>query len=186
MREKFKKTLSIFISYFFKGLLLVLPMYITVFLVTYVVETLDTYFNVGVPILGFIIVIISIALLGYIGSNIIAQPIIHIVDDILSRIPFVKIIYTSVKEFMEAFVGEKRKFNEAVLVELSTGVYKPGFITQKDLTKIGLPGMVAVYLPHSYNFSGNLFLVDASKVKPYHGNPTDIMKFIVSGGVTHM
>jgi uncharacterized membrane protein len=184
MKEFVKKYLTAFISYLLKGLLIVLPFFITVRLVTYVIETLDTYFNVGVPAVGFLIALSGLAFLGYVGSNIIAQPIINLMDEILSRIPFIKIIYTSVKEFTEAFVGEKRKFKEAVLVELADGIFKPGFITQKDLTSIGLPGKVAVYFPHSYAFSGNLFLVDSVKIKPYAGNPAEIMKFIVSGGVT--
>jgi uncharacterized membrane protein len=186
MKQKFKDAFAGFISYFLKGLLIVLPFYVTVRLITYVVETLDTHFNVGVPAVGFIIVIFSITFLGYIGSNIIAQPLLRFVDDILSRIPFIKIVYSSVKEFMEAFVGEKRKFNEAVLVELAPGVLKPGFVTQKDLSKLGLPGKMAIYFPHSYAFSGNLFLVDAEKVQLYQGNAADMMKFIVSGGVTHI
>jgi uncharacterized membrane protein len=47
-----------------------------------------------------------------------------------------------------------------------------------------LPGKMAIYFPHSYAFSGNLFLVDAEKVQLYQGNAADMMKFIVSGGVT--
>ena len=71
-----------------------------------------------------------------------------------------------------------------MLVELAPGVHKPGFITQKDVSKLGLQGKVGIYFPHSYAFSGNLFFVDTDKVKPFPGNPADIMKFIVSGGVT--
>jgi uncharacterized membrane protein len=69
---------------------------------------------------------------------------------------------------------------------MSQGLYKPGFITQNDLSNLNLPGMCAVYFPHSYAFSGNLFLVDKNKVKPFDGNATDVMKFIVSGGVTNL
>jgi uncharacterized membrane protein len=186
MKQKFKSFIAVFISYFLKGLLIVLPVYITFRLVTYVVETLDTHFSVGIPALGFLIVVCVVTFLGYVGSNILAQPLLNVIDDLLTRIPFIKIIYTSVKEFMEAFVGEKKKFNEAVLVELAPGVFKPGFVTQKDLSMLGLADKVAVYFPHSYAFSGNLFLINTDKVKPYKGNPADMMKFIVSGGVTHI
>ena len=103
-----------------------------------------------------------------------------------SVVPFVKIIYTSVKDFMEAFVGDKKKFNSPVLVELTPGIFKPGFITQQDVSKLGLAGYCAVYFPHSYAFSGNLFFIDKQKIKTYNGNSTDFMKFTVSGGVTDM
>jgi uncharacterized membrane protein len=151
-----------------------------------IVVTLDDYVNVGIPAVGFLIVIASITFLGFIGSSLITKPLFSLMDDVLSKIPFVKIIYTSVKDFMEAFVGDKKKFNLPVLVEMSQGLYKPGFITQNDLSNLNLPGMCAVYFPHSYAFSGNLYLVDKNKVKPFDGNSTDVMKFIVSGGVTNL
>ncbi len=172
------------INYFLKGLLIVLPFVVTFSIVRSVVLTLDEYVNVGIPAVGFLIVVTSITLLGFIGSNLLTKPLFSLVDDILSNVPFIKIIYTSVKDFMEAFVGDKKKFNTPVLVEMTNGLMKPGFITQTDLTSLGLPGYCAVYFPHSYAFSGNLFFVDKTKVKPYTGNSTDLMKFIVSGGVT--
>lgn len=173
------------INYFLRGLLIVLPFAVTFSIVKSIVLTIDDYVNVGIPAVGFLIVIASITLLGLIGSSLITKPLFSLVDDVLSKIPFVKIIYTSVKDFMEAFVGDKKKFNNPVLVEMSPGIYKPGFITYEDLQDIKLPGLCAVYFPHSYAFSGNLFLVEKDKVRSFDGNPTDLMKFIVSGGVTH-
>lgn len=173
------------INYFLRGLLIVLPFAVTYSIVKSIVFTIDDYVNVGIPAVGFLIVVVSITLLGLIGSSLITKPLFSLIDDVLSKIPFVKIIYTSVKDFMEAFVGDKKKFNHPVLVEMSPGLYKPGFITQDDLTELHLPGLSAVYFPHSYAFSGNLFLVEKNKIKPFDGNSTDVMKFIVSGGVTH-
>ena len=187
-RASFKSIISAriakLIHYFLKGLLIALPFIITYSLIKSIVITLDTYVDVGIPAVGFLIVITSITILGVIGSSILTKPLFSLMDDFLSRIPFVKIIYTSVKEFMEAFVGDKRKFNQPVIVELAPGVYKPGFITQQDLSKLHLTDIVAVYFPHSYAFSGNLFLVEKSKIKTYDGDPSELMKFIVSGGVT--
>jgi uncharacterized membrane protein len=180
----FKKRISKLINYFMKGLLVALPISITYSILKSIVVWLDTLIDFGIPAIGFFIVIVSIILLGYIGTSIITEPLFALFDDVLSRIPFVKIIYTSVKDLMEAFVGEKKKFNHPVLVEMSPGLFKPGFITQNDLSNLNLPGMAAVYFPHSYAFSGNLFLVDKDKVKPFDGNSTEVMKFIVSGGVT--
>lgn len=181
-----KKRIGQFIHYFLKGLLIVLPFIITFSVIKSIVIALDSYIDVGIPAVGFVIVVCSITLLGVIGSSIITRPLFSLMDDFLSRIPFVKIIYTSVKDFMEAFVGDKRKFNQPVIVELSPGVHKPGFITQKDLSVLKLEGFVAIYFPHSYAFSGNIFLVAMDKVKPFDGDPTEVMKFIVSGGVTQI
>lgn len=171
-------------NYFLKGLLIVLPFLVTFSIIRSIVLTLDNYIDVGVPAVGFLIVIASITILGFIGSSLITKPLFSLLDDFLSKIPFVKIIYTSVKDFMEAFVGDKKKFNSPVYVEMTPGIYKPGFITQTDLNNINLNGYCAVYFPHSYAFSGNVFFVAKDKIKPLDGNPTDIMKFIVSGGVT--
>lgn len=179
-----KKRIAKLINYFMKGLLVALPFAITYSIIKSIVVWLDKLFDFGIPAIGFFIVIVSITILGYIGTRIITEPLFSLLDDVLSRIPFVKIIYTSVKDFMEAFVGDKKKFNNPVLVEMNPGLYKPGFITQSDLTNLNLPGLAAVYFPHSYAFSGNLFLVDKDKVKPFDGNPTEVMKFIISGGVT--
>jgi uncharacterized membrane protein len=181
-----RQRLAKVINYFLRGLLIVLPFAVTFSIVRSIVVTLDDYVNVGIPAVGFLIVVVSITFLGFIGSSLITKPLFSLMDDVLSKIPFVKIIYTSVKDFMEAFVGDKKKFNAPVLVEISQGIFKPGFITQTNLSALNLPGMCAVYFPHSYAFSGNLFLVNNDKVKPFDGNPADVMKFIVSGGVTHL
>lgn len=186
IKLSFKQRIAKLINYFLKGLLVTLPFAITYGIISSVVLRLDSMFDVGVPAVGFLIVIVSITLLGYIGTSIITRPLFSLLDDVLSRIPFVKIIYTSVKDFMEAFVGDKKKFNHPVMVEWSPGLYKPGFITQDDLSALKLDGLAAVYFPHSYAFSGNVFLVEKSKIRPMDGNPTDVMKFIVSGGVTHI
>lgn len=174
------------INFFLKGLLVCLPILLTYYVVSSVVISVDKIIPINIPGIGFIVVIVGVTLIGWVGSSIISKPIFNLIDDFLSSLPFIKIIYTSVKDLMEAFVGEKKKFSKPVIVEFTDGVYKPGFITQEDLFEIHLPGLVGVYFPHSYAFSGNLFFVDKTKIKPYEGNPTDFMKFIVSGGVTEI
>lgn len=174
------------LNYFFKGLLVCLPIFLTYYVVSSVVISVDKIIPIDIPGIGFLVVIVSVALVGWVGSSIISKPLFNIIDDFLSSLPFIKIIYTSVKDLMEAFVGEKKKFSKPVLVELSQGILKPGFITQENLDEIGLPGLIGVYFPHSYAFSGNLFFVEKNKIKVYEGNPTDFMKFIVSGGVTEI
>lgn len=186
-KDRIKKTfgsrLRKLLSYFIKGLLITLPIYATYRILRGLMESIDEVLLLDTPGLGFIIVIGTILLIGLIGSTFITRPIIDLLDDIFSNIPFVKTIYTSVKDLMEAFVGEKKKFDKPVIIELTPGIFKPGFITQEDLTLLELPGMVAVYMPHSYAFSGNLFLVEKNKIRKYKGESSNLMKFIISGGV---
>lgn len=189
-KENIKRTLKYrikrLINFFLKGLLVCLPVVLTYYVVSKIVISIDKFIPINIPGIGFAIVLVGVTFIGWFGSSIISKPIFNLLDDFLSSLPFIKIIYTSVKDLMEAFVGEKKKFSKPVVVELSEGIYKPGFITQEDLFEIHLPGLVGVYFPHSYAFSGNLFFVEKSKIKPYEGNSTDFMKFIVSGGVTEI
>ncbi len=174
------------INFFLKGLLVCLPLALTYYVVSQIVTSVDKIITIDIPGLGFVIVIASVTFIGWFGSSIISKPLFNLLDEFLSSLPFIKVIYTSVKDLMEAFVGEKKKFSKPVIVEFTVGIYKPGFITQEDLSEINEPGLVGVYFPHSYAFSGNLFFIDKNKIKLYEGNPTDFMKFIVSGGVTEI
>ena len=106
-------------------------------------------------------------------------------SEVLEKTPGVKFLYSSVKDIVEAFVGEKKKFSKPVMVEMNgEGIYKIGFVTIKDLTKINMEGYSGVYFPKSYGFMGDLYLVDNKKIKPLDANPTMVFKMIVSGGVT--
>ncbi len=175
-----------FFKYFLNGLLLISPVAITVYVIYLTLTTLDGLIDFGIPGLGLLVSVTSIALIGYLGANLLMGPLLRFIEGLLTRAPFIKFIYTSIKDLMEAFVGDKRKFNQPILVEMGNGLLKPGFMTQDDMTFLGCAGYVAVYLPHSYNFSGNVFLAEATKVKKVDVNATDYMKFIVSGGVTHL
>jgi uncharacterized membrane protein len=109
-------------------------------------------------------------------------------DSLLVKAPLIKIIYSSVKDLVSAFVGQKKRFNEPVLVKVgSTGMEKLGFVTNRDLRFLGISEKkVAVYLPHSYAWSGNLFIVPADHVSPVDASTTDVMKFIISAGVINL
>lgn len=183
IRQSFGARMRRMLNYFLKGLLISLPFYATYKIIRSLVISIDEVLMLDTPGLGFVLVIGSITFFGFIGSFIITRPIVDLMDDFFSSIPLVKTIYTSVKDLIEAFVGEKKKFDKPVIIELTPGVFKPGFITQDDLAELNLHGFVAVYMPHSYAFSGNLFFVERSKVRPFPGDSSELMKFIVSGGV---
>ncbi len=175
------------VNAFFQGLLFIAPVSVTIFVIYKVFMFIDNLIPVVIPGLGLLIVLVAITLIGLLGSFIIRTPLSMLLNRLLENIPLVKILYSALKDLMSAFVGQKKKFNKPVrvLMNRESLIYKLGFMTVEDLSSIGVgDDMVAVYLPHSYNFSGNLFLVPASSVEPLNVPASDVMKFIVSGGVT--
>jgi uncharacterized membrane protein len=183
------------IRYFFQGLLLISPVAITIYAIVVTFEFIDglliqhltDLIGFKIPGLGLIIILSFITIIGIIGSSILIRPILSSIDGFISQAPLVKIIYTSIKDFMSAFVGKDKKFTEPVLVKVNVNsdLEMLGFITQHDLTVLGISSdKVAVYMPYSYAFSGNLYIVPVANVKHLQINSTEIMKFIVSAGVT--
>lgn len=176
-----------FLRYFFRGLLFVAPASISIYSLYFIFNRLDKLFpKLDIPGLGILIVVGGTTILGYLGSAWLTKPIIQFFDTILERLPFVRIIYSSIKDLTSAFVGEKKKFDKPVLVQISqdSNLKRLGFLTQESLKDLKIDeDLVAVYVPHSYNFSGNLFIVEKKYVTPLQSDGTEIMKFIVSGGV---
>jgi uncharacterized membrane protein len=184
------------VSYFIRGLVLVAPLYATGLIIWTGVEYLDSILPIDIPIsnqqtvylpgLGVLIIILSIILLGFVFSTIIPQSFFQFTDSIFRRIPLVSLIYYSIKDLILAFVGDKKKFNQPVLVTMykETGIKKIGFITQNDLSHLKINDHVAVYMPLSYSLSGELFIVPCEHVTPVEASSTDVMKMLVSGGVS--
>ena len=174
------------VTYFFRGLLFVVPLALTIYIIYQTLDWLDGLIPIDIPGLGLVIILAAITLLGYLASFFITRPIFVQFEKYFTKIPLVSILYSSIKDLIGAFVGDHKKFNIPVTVALdSTGdILKVGFITREDLSILELPGFVSVYLPHSYNFSGNHFIVEKSKVKRLNMNATSAMKFVVSGGVS--
>ena len=178
---------------FLKGLLIVVPLTVTIYVI-YGVFTwidgllrVDGWFNHSVPGLGFVLTLSIIVLFGALGSNIVAKRLISFLEKFLNRLPLVKLIYFSLKDLIGAFVGEKKSFRIPVLVELypESGVKVLGFVTSEET---GLPGVsdhVAVYLPQSYNYSGTLVIVPRARITLLPpAESARWLSFIVSGGVS--
>lgn len=186
--------MKIIFNYFFRGLLFTFPLFATFYVIAIIInwanDTLNTilfsWLPIEIPGLGIISAFILIILLGFVITQAFARPLFTYLERLLAKIPLVKIIYTSFKDFTEAFVGDKRRFNQPVIVSLFDGVDRVGFITELDLSVLQVENRVAVYCPHSYNFSGNLFLVEPSRIKPLKIDSSDAMKFAVSAGVTQI
>ena len=179
-------TMRRLLNYFLRGLVLVAPLAITLYVCWVIFERIDGWLGLPVPGLGFLLTIVIITLVGGLGSNLITRGLVALVDQVLGRLPFVRLLYTSTKDLLNAFVGEKRRFDKPVLVRMSThtDARMVGFVTQESLDRLGLPGYSSVYFPQSYNFAGNLVVFPSTALEPLDAASADVMAFIVSGGVT--
>ncbi|WP_143962315.1 DUF502 domain-containing protein [Litoribacter populi] len=176
-----------FLKYFLKGLLFVVPLALTIYIIISLVVFLDSIIPLPIPGLGILVMLMFITFVGYMASVFVTRPIFDLMEKWLFKIPLVNIVYTSIKDLMQAFVGDKKKFNVTVVVKLSDNMYRLGFLTQEDMSMIAEPGLAAVYFPHSYNFSGNLYMIPKENIKVVENiNNADVMKFIVSGGVSEL
>jgi uncharacterized membrane protein len=181
--------------YFIQGLIYITPLGVTAYIVylifTFVDRFLENYIDpilpVDIPGINLLAVILLIFLVGLIGQTIIARPIKLLASELLGKAPLINWIYSAIRDLLSAFVGKEKKFSNPVMVKVNhiSNLEKLGFLTQEDLSNLGVTGeKVAVYFPHSYNFSGELFIVPIEHVRPIDVSSADIMKFIVSGGAS--
>jgi len=174
------------LGYFLQGLLYLVPISVTIYIVVESIRFVDGIIPLDVPGLGLLIILITVTVVGFSGRTLLTRQILNF-DKILDRVPLIKIIYTSVKDLLSAFVGTKKRFTEPVLVKMEGDVERFGFITQKDLTHLGISAdKIGVYIPFSYAVTGNLIVVPKKNVTSVDGSSADIMKFIISGGVTEI
>jgi uncharacterized membrane protein len=171
---------------FFEGLLILVPVVTTLYVAWLVLETIDGWLNIPIPGVGFLVTVGLITLTGRYASTVFVQKMVDVMDRVLNKAPFVKLLYTSLKDLIAAFMGEKRRFDQPVLVSLSPGGHAEavGFVTRTDLEFLGLLDHVAVYFPQSYNFAGNLLVFPKRQVHPLEAESAEVMAFIVSGGVS--
>ena len=178
--------LKLLFGYFLQGLVYILPIVATIYVVIEAIVYVDGIIPVKIPGLGLLIILVSLTIIGYLGGKFITPNLFNF-DNILDRMPLIKIVYTSIKDLISAFVGKKKRFTEPVLVKMEGNVERLGFVTQRDLSDLGIPETkIAVYIPFSYAITGNLIIVPKDCVTPVTGNSADIMKFVISGGVTEL
>lgn len=183
-------------GYFFQGFIYIAPLGVTVYVLYSVFTMLDApvrrieeiFFGTHIPGLGVVTLLTLLTLLGWLGSTIIARPFKKFVRKLLDRAPLIAAIEGAVRDLLSALFAKERKFSHPVVVQMSgvSDIEKLGFITQEDLTDLGLREKVAVYFPHSYNFSGELFIVPRDRVRVVNISAQAAMKFIVSGGMIHL
>ncbi|MFT4648083.1 MAG: putative membrane protein [Planctomycetota bacterium] len=190
------------IRYFLRGLLVVVPLGATGWIVTSVflwmdnlmrrisprelaleIPNTDLQWTYGVGAALTIVIIIAV---GMLTSNVLARWFMRRIDRVITRLPVIKQIYSSIKDMLEALVSEKKKFDKPVLLSFAANpeVEVIGFVTRESLEEFGRPDKVAVYVPQSYNFAANLILVPQSRITPIDLLAGDVMAFVVSGGVS--
>ena len=200
-----QKILTALAQRFFQGVIVLAPIGVTIWVVVSLFNWVDNFLpnllnfifpqqfaevNGQIPKvtgLGFLFAIVLVLLVGWLSSLFFVERFMSFFDKILERTPGIKIIYTSVKDFLEAFAGNKKKFDQPVLVNVdATDVWRIGFITQKNTAHFGMDQYVTVYVPHSYAISGITYIVPATRIKklPKTVHAAEAMKYVVSGGVT--
>jgi uncharacterized membrane protein len=183
---KFREFLRELPGYLLRGALITGPLVATLYVLYFILRTVDEFLPLGIPGLGLILCTVLVAMVGYFSSDLIGSGILDSIERVLQRVPFVKLVYSSLKDLVNAFVGERKSFDKPVLVRLSAddSVRALGFVTRDTLSALELPEHVAVYLPQSYNFAGNLLIVPRDAVLPLAVSSGELMTFIVSGGVS--
>lgn len=174
------------ISYFLRGSLVLGPLAATLYILYLVFTTIDRVVPVGIPGLGFLITIVLVTLVGFLTSNVLGKTLFDAAEHLFTRLPLVKLVYGSIKDLIGAFVGDRKSFDRPVAVTLIPGseLKALGFVTRDGLSGLGFADHVSVYFPQSYNFAGNLLVVPREYVEPIDVPTSELMTFIVSGGVS--
>ena len=176
------------IQYFLQGLLILGPVSITLYFIYVVFDKIDSILrpSINIPGMGFLIIILFIILVGYVSSFFVMGRLLSLVDRILEKTPGIKLLYSFVRDFFEAFAGNKKKFTHNVLACVDdTDIWRVGFITQEDMSHFGMEHYVAVYLPMAYSVAGNVYIVPKERIREISSiSAAQCMKFAVSGGVT--
>ncbi len=174
-------------NYFLRGLLITAPAALTFYLCWLAIRWADSLVGTNIPGLGIVSAVAAVTLIGALASNLVTKALLGTTDRLLAKLPFVRLLYTSIKDLLNAFVGEQRRFNRPVRARIGDGaaeVYLLGFLTSESLGHLGLAEQVAVYVPFSYSMAGHIMILPADRVTPLAVDSADAMAFIVSGGVT--
>jgi Uncharacterized conserved protein len=171
---------------FLRGLVIVVPIAVTLYLLVQAFLALDRLLQLKTPGLGILVLLAATVLIGAIAGNFVGRRVFGLTEKLFTKAPIVRIVYAAIKDLLEAFVGNKRRFDRPVSVAVSEGVRTFGFITQDDLGALGSPGDVAVYVPFSYTWDGCLLVVARERVRALDADSASVLALVVSGGVSRM
>lgn len=182
--------MKLVLKYFFRGLLYIVPLAVTIYVILEAFILVDNLLPFEYPGTGILALFVLITVIGLVGEVVITTPLKNRANKLLNRAPLVKTIYTAVRDLVSAFVGQQKSFTEPVRIKLyeNSKIERIGFITDKDLPAAlnFSDELITVYVPHSYAFSGQLFMVPASYIEPINASASSVMKYIISGGVSRM
>ncbi len=174
------------LNYFFRGLIVLAPAVVTIYVFWLIFSAVDQWMGFRIPGAGIAVTIMLITLFGFLTSSVLARWVVRLVDSTFNRLPLVRLVYSSTRDLLAAFVGEKRRFDRPVVVSTSAdGIEKAfGFVTLQSMERFGLEDHMTVYLPFSYTFTGVIRIYPSSNVRPLATDSAELMAFVVSGGVT--
>lgn len=183
-----KRLFRYLVRSFLKGLLVVLPIALTVYILYAIILLIDGLLPTENPVLGSAIVIVGILAVGIFAGNVAGRRLLRSFDRLIRQVPIIKLFYTAIKDLLSAFIGDRRSFENPVIVDVDPGrnVSVLGFVTCDSFPDAKLRDHVAVYIPQSYNFAGNLLVVHRDRVRPIDAIASEFMAFIMSGGVAQM
>ncbi len=189
-------------NYFFTGLLVILPIFITGYVILFLIRIMDailkfipvkylpdTYLPFHIPGLGLIFVVILVFAAGLLARNIVGRKIVHLGENIVERIPLVRILYAGVKQLLETiFLQKTDAFKRVALVEYPRrGTYVIGFITGESKGEVQDKtdkNMINVFIPTTPNpTSGFYMLVPDDELVVLDMSVEDAFKLIISGGI---
>jgi uncharacterized membrane protein len=176
------------VGYFLNGLIFTAPAALTIYVVWGIFTTVDGWLRIPIPGVGFLITLGLITAVGFLASNFLARRVLEWIDDVIEALPGVRLLYSGIKDVTGAFVGEKKRFSQPVVVTLDpvAGSRAIGFLTQDSLTELGMADHVTVYLPFSYSFAGQLLVFPRDRVTLLPAPSAKVMAFVVSGGVAEV
>jgi uncharacterized membrane protein len=174
------------LNYFLRGLVVVVPLALTIYVCAVIFTTIDSWLALPIRGAGFLLALVMITVVGMLTSSIVTRSLVTAVDQLFERLPFVRLLYSSAKDMLNAFVGEKRRFDKPVLVAISNdrAVKVLAFLTSESLASFGVEDHVTVYMPQSYGLAGHILVVPADRVQRIDADAAEVMAFIISGGVT--
>jgi uncharacterized membrane protein len=180
--------MSRLLNYFVRGLVVVVPLALTIYVCVVIFTTIDSWLGLPVRGVGFLVMLVVVTIVGFLASTIVTRTLLGALDRLFERLPFVRLLYSSAKDMLNAFVGEKRRWDKPVLVSVSAdrAVKVLAFLTSESLASLGVVDHVTVYMPQSYGLAGHILVVPADRVQRIDADAAEVMAFILSGGVTQV
>jgi uncharacterized membrane protein len=171
---------------FLRGIIIVVPIGLTIYLIYEAFVWIDRLLALKTPGVGFAATILMVIAVGALASNFVVSKFLRLTEVVFTRAPLIRMVYAAIRDLLEAFVGDRKRFDQPVAVSITDEVRAIGFITREDLSFLGLPGEIGVYLPFSYSVAGTLIVVPRTRVQKLAIDSASVMSLVVSGGISNV